>query len=201
MALTIGPAGSRASKRTLLAVHGIGLMLGASVMAIVLSLVAALLAPAFAAAREPLAIASAVVVTLWGLRAATGRWGLRFPSSPWQVPVVWKEAFPPVFTAGAYGLLLGVGFLTSVVVPLYWVLLAGSIASPGLLVVLIAWWLYGGMRVLTTIIGSRAPFEACQGLEDMPETTPPGSQRSIRLLSGAVLLGLGAYLLTIGIGI
>jgi hypothetical protein len=119
----------------------------------------------------------------------------------WQVPVVWKESLPPVFTATVYGLLLGVGFLTSVVVPLYWVLLAGSVAIPSLPIVLLAWWLYGGMRLLTTIHGSRAPFASCQSVDDLPDTTPPGSQKSIRLASGAALVSLGAYLFVVGIGI
>lgn len=200
MALTIGPAGSRASKRALLTAHGIGLMLGASAMAMLLSLVAVLVAPALDAIREPMAIAAAIVVALWGLRTVTGTWGLPFPSSSWQVPVVWKEAFPPIFTAAAYGLLLGVGFLTSVVVPLYWVLLAGSVAVPSLSIVLLAWWLYAGVRLVTTISGSRARFDACQNLDELPETTPPGSQRSIRLASGMTLVGLGVYLLVVTIG-
>lgn len=201
MALAIGPAGSGARKRTLLAAHGLGLLIGATIMAVSLTLLAAGVAPILAAVRDAAAVLAAVTAALWALNTLNTNCGLRYPSSSWQVPAAWKESLPQGFTAAAYGILLGMGFLTSVVVPLYWVLVAGSVAAHSLFVTIVAWWIYSGARLFTTVLGSRAFSDAGMEFECLPTTTPPGSPKSIRVVSAVTLASLSIYLFTLGTGV
>lgn len=146
MALTIGPAVRQGDRGRVLAIHTAGLLTGAVAWCLVLVLAgSALGAAAWPELMDELA---AVIVAAWTFRVLTSR-GVPFPRSRWQVPDVWRHRFPEQFTAFAYGLLLGVGFLTDVVLPAYWILVAATVLSGSLAPALAAWTLYALTRAVT----------------------------------------------------
>ena len=78
MVLTIGPTVSRAERRQLLIIHGLGLVAGTTSMALVLTLLGRPI-ESWLAALEPIPeVLAAVVLVLWATRVLTGR-GLAFP--------------------------------------------------------------------------------------------------------------------------
>jgi hypothetical protein len=131
-----------------------------------------------AAALHPFAGAEAVVVGvlcgLWAFRVATGA-GLPFPRSRWQVPAHWRESLPLLFTLTAYGYLLGLGCLTDVVLPTFWVFVGLSVLDATVVHVVGAWLVYAATRAWRTNRGVRAA-PTCP----VPSTgaaTPFGKQR------------------------
>jgi hypothetical protein len=170
MAGTIGSVVNRARMPTLLRTHAIGLALGAVTMALVLSLLGAVTQPALREFGTPLAIIAGVVLAGWALRIVVP-WGLPFPQRSWQVPEHWRYSLPPTVTLGTYGYLLGLGGLTYMVVPTYWLLAAGTVAVTSLPVALCAWIGFALVRFLTTWRGARIVTTASDGSEDV---TPHG---------------------------
>jgi hypothetical protein len=153
MAQTIAPAVSgNESKRQLIG-HGIGLALGSTAMALFLVLVGSLLR-AVGAWRPPVVALATAVATLWAITTATGR-GLPYPRSRWQVPVAWREELPPLWTVAVYGVLLGLGFATDVVLPAYWLLVGLTIATADVAASLAAWLAYAATRAVTTATAVR----------------------------------------------
>jgi cytochrome c biogenesis protein CcdA len=138
MAMTIGSVVNRASMPKLLRAHALGLALGAVTMALGLSLLGALVKPALRELAAPLTIVGSVVLLGWAAHAMGWR-GLPFPQRSWQVPEQWRYRLPPTITLGAYGYLLGLGWLTYLVLPTYWLLVAGTLAMASLPVALLAW--------------------------------------------------------------
>lgn len=149
MAWTIGSAVSRARISRLLFVHAVGLLLGAVTMALVLSLLGAVLRPLIDETAEPLAIVASVVLAGWAVRSVDRR-GLPYPQRSWQVPEQWRYTVPPTMTLGIYGYMLGLGWLTYMVLPIYWVLFLGTLAVTSLPIALIAWSAFAAGRFLTT---------------------------------------------------
>lgn len=195
MGLTIGPAGSRAEMKRLLSMHAVGLFVGATVMALSLSLVGRATNGLLAAAAPVPPLFASGLLLLWAGRVAFSR-GLGWPSSHWQVPASWRESLPPSVTLGAYGFLLGVGFLTSVVLPPFWILLGGTLVSNSVWASVGAWWLYAGMRFATTADASFRRFDAGSSPEDLASLAPSG-WRAIRTLAASTLLVTALWLATI----
>jgi hypothetical protein len=191
MVLTIGPAVGGAERKKLLASHSVGLLLGATVMAFSLALVAAVAQDPLQQGAPVLMPIAGVVAFGWALEVSTG-WGLGFPSSSWQVPVSWRDWLPPQITMLAYGFLLGLGFLTTVVFPIYWLLVAGSLFSHSLLLTLMAWWVYGGTRALSTWRGVSKRYSGTAG---KPVVEPP-YRALARVISIITLVLLGMWLLS-----
>lgn len=191
MVLTIGPAVRGVGGRQLLVVHTAGLFLGATAMACVTTVAGAAL-PHPGSAEPLLVPLTSCVLVLWALRAGTGR-GLPFPSSKWQVPAVWRYTLPFATTLFAYGVLLGLGFLTAVVSPLYWCLLVGSLVSHSFAANLTAWAIYAGARAASTWAGSVHRYVP-PGTQGMPEAFHPPHWRAARVASTASLIALAIWL-------
>lgn len=160
MAGTISPVGDGAKRRRLLIGHGVGLLLGAATMATALTLAAQLMRVPLQAVSPWLAPVLAVVLLGWASQSALGK-GLPYPLPRWQVPEDWRRTLPRMVTISVYGYLLGLGFLTNMVVPTYWVLLGASVWTGGLAPLLIAWALYAGVRFATTWRATEAAARAC----------------------------------------
>jgi hypothetical protein len=192
MVLTIGPTVGRASRRRAFLLHVVGLLLGSLTVACLTYLVGA----AFAGTIEGIGGFGqgvvAIILLLWALRVATGR-GLPFPSSRWQVPEVWLQQLPQNVTSFLYGFLLGFGFLTSVVVPVYWCFLLGSVLSTSIAASFFAWGLYAGTRALMTGIGVYRYFEATR-THIVPKSAPECWSAG-RVLAVMTLAALGIWLL------
>jgi len=149
MALTMGFAVSEADRRLRLQVHAVGLVAASLTMALALTGFG-VLAGGPAIEIGPIAnVLVAGVLVLWAIRAVTGR-GLPYPRSGWQVPVEWRESLPPAFTAAAYGYLLGLGFLTDVVLPAYWILVGLTLMVVSLPAAAAGWSVYGVTRAALT---------------------------------------------------
>lgn len=194
MALTIGPAVRKADQRTLLAVHGLGLWLGATVMAFILTLIGGPLASLLEPIRPIPEVTVGVVLVLWASRMILGV-GLPYMSSRWQVPVYWRETLPPIVTLGAFGLLLGIGALTSVVFPVFWILVGGTLISGSLSLNVAAWWLYAALRFATTAHATIRRFDPSADLATIGEVAP-SHWRLVRGLAAAVLLLTGIWLIS-----
>lgn len=194
MVLTIGPAVRRTDRRRFLAIHSIGLLLGATVMAMVLTLLGPAVESVVEATTPVPQVVAACVLALW---VSAILFGIGFPylSSPWQVPVYWRETLPPVVTIGAFGFLLGLGFLTSVVLPIFWVLVVGTLLSNSVLVSLGAWWLYAAIRAGTTIWGTERRFDQSADLSQIGEVAP-SHWRLVRVASALFLAVISVWLLT-----
>ncbi len=149
MAGTIGSVVNRANMPRLLRVHAVGLLLGATTMALALTLLGAVAQSTVRDLARPLAIVACVVLLGWALQALD-RPGLPFPQRSWQVPEQWRYTLPPVVTAGAYGYLLGLGWLTYLVLPTFWLLVVGTFAAATLPVSALAWTAFALGRFLTT---------------------------------------------------
>ena len=134
-----------------LALHGAGLALGALLVGLALALVAAGAAELSLVASPVVQLGLVVLALGWAL-SAIGAPGLPFPRRRWQVPERWRFALPLDATLLFYGILLGVGFLTDVVFPAFWmfVLLSAIGGSAGTIVV--AWLTYALVRLAMTVI-------------------------------------------------
>ena len=124
-ALRPGPAAvSGASPKSVsrvTALHGAGLLVGAAIMALVLSFIRALLVGG--GLRLLLIIPAAVALVVAFLQCA----GLPIPQSSWQVPEYWRRGMDADILPVAYGVVLGFGVFTSVVVGAFWVFVAGTL--------------------------------------------------------------------------
>jgi hypothetical protein len=136
---------STSYRRRVLALHGLGLTLGGLVSGLVLVLANAAVHGAGLAGSDVTRYVLIVLGVGWAL-SALGAPGLPFPRRRWQVPEQWRFTMPLDVTLVSYGVLLGVGFLTDVVLPAFWmlVLVCTFLASPAVIVP--AWLLYAGTR-------------------------------------------------------
>ena len=143
-------------RRRILALHGLGLGLGALVVGLVLVLVNAALSQAGGGTAVRYALVALGVG--WAI-SALGAPGLPFPRRRWQVPEQWRFTMPLEAMLVSYGVLLGVGFLTDVVLPAFWmfVLVCGFLASPAVIVP--AWLLYAGTRFVALVLWLRSSGE------------------------------------------
>lgn len=197
MALSIWPTGGAATRRRLLRIHTVGMMLGAWSVALVLTLIGSTLHLAPAPIGVAASVVGAAVAAAWSVRAVTGR-GLPVPQSAWQVPDHWRERFPPEFTFAAFGYLLGFGFLVKVVVPAFWALVALTVAIASLPVVLVAWTAYAWIRIEMTR-RTLASLEASGGDPACALPTQHGLRRA-RLASAAMTFALASTLMLSLIG-
>jgi hypothetical protein len=190
MVLTIGPTVERARRRQRLVLHIAGLLAGAVTIALVAYLPAVLFAAVIGHVPAAVRWVGALIAGLWAVRVAVGR-GLPFPSSSWQVPEVWLLTLPRDVTVTLYGYLLGMGLLTSVVAPVYWCFLAGSVSYPHFVVILVAWICYAATRAAMTTIGVFRYFEATK-TASVPRSTPT-SRRGAQVLAvaGLVCVAIG----------
>lgn len=140
---SLGPAvrgAERGRQHRLTILHSGGLLAGALIAGLALAIAGggarALDGRDFLRALEFAALAVALIQLGGG----------RLPQSRWQVPEHWRRHFDIDVLAIAYGLLLGVGVLTAVVVGAFWVFFAASLLlSPG--IVILGWIAYAVGRV------------------------------------------------------
>lgn len=140
---SIGPAVSKAeSRRKILLIHTCSLLVGSILVALALVLLgSALRAASMTMASKGLVLGTAAL-------AVFQLFGIKPPQSRWQVPDRWRYLMDVEFLAASYGFLLGLGFLTRVVVASFWVLATASlVVSP--LAVVAAWGGYALTRSLT----------------------------------------------------
>jgi hypothetical protein len=189
MVLTIAPAGSGAV-RTLAKAHAAGLALGAVIAGLALVLIGAGLREAAPGADEAIAIAIGVLALLWLPRTLGSSRGVRWPRSRWQVPEQWRYRLPLPVTLFAFGVLLGVGVLTSPVFPVLWVLFGLTLASKSVALTLVAWLVYAGTRAALTVVAARR-VTASGAIPD--DVHGARGLRWGRGMSGAVLLAVGGY--------
>jgi hypothetical protein len=127
-ALRPGPAGVSGAGPTsvsrVTALHGAGLLVGAVIMTLLLSFVRALLVGG--GLRSLLIIPAAIALVLAFMQCV----GLPIPQSSWQVPEYWRRGMDTDLLPVAYGVILGFGVFTSVVVGAFWVFVAGTILYP-----------------------------------------------------------------------
>ena len=186
MVQTIASTGGGMEKRSALIVHGIGLVLGAATMALLLFLIGEALR-----AAEPIETIAlgllGVLSVVWAVSTLSRR-NAWYPRSNWQVPETWRYTLPFRFTAGAYGYLLGIGCLTDVVLPSYWVLFGLSMVVPAFGVVVLAWVIYAVIRwAWTWRFSMRATGTACP-------VVPPGRFQMARYGSALSLLAVSAVI-------
>lgn len=161
MVWTIAPAVSGDQRRRVVAIHSLALVAGALTTGLALILVASAVAVLDLGSPPWLRAVAAGVLLAWALRAVTQR-GLAYPRSHWQVPESWRARLPLKATAAGYGYLLGLGPLTDVILPAYW-LLVGISAAAVLSVpwALAAWVGYGATRAAATLAGIRGFASTC----------------------------------------
>jgi hypothetical protein len=87
----------------------------------------------------------------WAL-SAVGAPGLPFPRRRWQVPERWRFALPLDATLLFYGILLGVGFLTDVVFPAFWMFVLLCAIAGGPATIVAAWLVYAVVRLAMTVV-------------------------------------------------
>jgi hypothetical protein len=155
MVLTIGPAGGGARRRELSRNYGIGLFVGGLVMGLTLAALGAALRTVAGGSVQVLTAAAGIAALAWLPRTSGLARGPRWPARSWQVPEQWRYTMPLPMTLLAFGFLLGLGFLTTPVLPVFWLLLVFSLAAPGPLAVLAAWLIYAGARWMMTTRKSR----------------------------------------------
>lgn len=140
----------RGARRRAVTIHAVGMMAGSVTMALCLTVAAAIVAPILSTMPAAAGMTAMVVLAAWALKLTTNV-GLPYPRRRWQVPEGWRWELPLPFTLGAYGYLLGLGALTDVVLPLYWVLVGATIAAGSLPLAVAAWIVYAMARVWMTV--------------------------------------------------
>lgn len=193
MAWTIGPAGRGAKGRRAVTVYAIGTIIAGLTMALLLLL----LAPAVRAGltgdlRSAGALVAAAICVGWIPRTLGFR-GPRYPRSRWQVPEHWRQTMHMDFTLLVYGFLLGLGFLTDVVLPAYWVLLVGSLVVGSMVSVICCWLLYGAVRAAVVGRGARR-YARLAVDEPPPEICTLTQLRVVRAVAAVALLAVASLL-------
>jgi hypothetical protein len=172
-----------------LAIHGAGLALGALLVGLALALVAAAVAEFSLGASPVVQIGLIVLAVGWAL-SALGAPGLPFPRRRWQVPERWRFALPREVTLLFYGVLLGVGFLTDVVFPAFWMFVLLCAIGGDAATIVLAWVVYAAVRLAMTVVW----------LEDSPGDSLASRFLALRPVAAAtnaiVLLTTSAWLLT-----
>lgn len=180
MVWTIAPAVSGGERRRVLAIHVAGLLAGALTMCLVLVLLAAGVNGLQWTTPSWLHAVTAIVLLAWIVRAVSHR-GLPYPRSRWQVPESWRARLPLKATAGGYGYLLGLGPLTDVVLPTYWLLVGVTVfAIDSVGWALVGWLAYGATRAVVTVAGIHYFSSTCS-LDGTPASSAirPSSERML----------------------
>lgn len=193
MALTIGAAGSSARRRSLLAWHGLGLLVGAILMTSLTTLAGSALRPAGFHDIQVVKYAVSAILILWALRLVTPV-GLRYPSSPWQVPKYWRETLSPPLALFLFGTLLASGVASAAGSPLLWVFIGGTLLSASFLGALLAWTIYVAIRFAFTL--HETSEVACRADPTVGDATPQSF--STNRATSAALLALGSVLISTG---
>lgn len=156
---TLGPSVDAAESRLKISlIFGITLMLGSSVAVFV-----TLLAGVAIRAGEASSVVFPLVAGL-SLPAMLQPLGLRPIQRRWQVPYRWHLMLDLRTLTAFYGLLLGPGALTAVVVSGYWVFLGASVFMPPLALVT-GWLMFSLVRAVGFWLGaSRLSFTALPGI-------------------------------------
>ncbi len=119
---------------------------------------------------------------------------LPYPQRQRQVPDHWRRKFHPYMTAGLFGLLLGIGFITFIPMATYYVLSLSVILHGSLVVGAFIFAVYGATRALLLWPLSwhnRAPGNIERITYYMDLTKP-----IMRQVNGFVLAMAGAYLIS-----
>ena len=130
---------SNDQSREVVVAHLVGLLMGSLLTASGLILVGGLLAEL----PQPFQFAAAILPALLvvGLQLTTGR----VMQSTWQVPERWRFELDVDLLAFAYGLLLGMGLPTAVVVATFWLFVSlSTLTTPS--IVFLAWTAYAIAR-------------------------------------------------------
>jgi hypothetical protein len=197
MVWTIAPAVSGRHRRQVLIVHGVGLVAGAMTMCFMLILMASGIAALHIGSPPWLRAAAASVLVAWSFTVATGR-GLPYPRSHWQVPERWRATLPLKATAGAYGYLLGLGPLTDVVLPTYWLLVGITLTTAGGAAwALLAWVTYASVRAAVTVRGVGRYASTCAADGTPNAAVRPERERALlSVLAVVLLVSLAIYLVS-----
>lgn len=182
MAASLQPAVSGATPRSIrrvTALHGGGLFAGAAVMSLALALTGSLLTAA--GLRFVLFIPVGAALALAVLQSA----GLGIPQSRWQVPEYWRRTLDAGMLPVAYGVILGGGVFTAVVVGAFWVFVAVTLlcAAP---LALIGWSAYAAGR----LIGFRLALQRRRPLERIFLTA---FQRKVLIIATTMLAAMVVF--------
>lgn len=120
---TVSGAAARSIHRVTL-LHASGLVSGALIMGLLLALARALMIGA--GLRPLLVIPVGIALVAAVLQCA----GVPVPQSSWQVPEYWRRSIDAGILPVAYGVILGFGVFTAVVVGAFWVFAAASFLYP-----------------------------------------------------------------------
>jgi hypothetical protein len=185
MAASLQPAVSGATPRSLRRVttlHGAGLLAGAIVMSLTLTLAGSLVIAA--GLRIILLVPVGAALALAVLQSA----GLRIPQSRWQVPDYWRRTLDAGTLPVAYGAILGVGVFTAVVVGAFWVFVAVTLlcTTP---VALIGWSAYAAGRM----IGFRLALQMQQMQRPLERIFLTAFQRRALIIATTMLAALVAF--------
>jgi hypothetical protein len=162
MVASLRPAVSGGTPSSILRVsivHGLGLLLGALLMGLVLVVVGS--AASTIGARQACQVLLLVALAVAVLQC----FGVKVPQSRWQVPEYWRRFLDPDVLPFAYGSILGMGVFTAVVVGAFWGFVVAT-SIYGALPALLGWLAYGAGRA----IGFRAAIQ-------MPEMALSDRQR------------------------
>ena len=180
MAASLQPAVSGATPRSLrrvTALHGVGLLAGAVIMSLILALAGALVTAA--GLRRLLIVAVGIALALAALQSV----GLRIPQSRWQVPEHWRRTLDASVLPVAYGVILGFGVFTAVVVGAFWVFVAVTLKYSAL-VALIGWSSYAFGRMMA--------FRLALQVQPLERILLTAFQRRVLIIATTVLATLVA---------
>lgn len=112
------------SVRRVTVLHGAGLASGALIMGLLLAFARAVMVGA--GLRSALIVPAGMALALAFLQCL----GLAVPQSSWQVPEYWRRSVDAGLLPVAYGVILGFGVFTAVVVGAFWVFVAATLLYP-----------------------------------------------------------------------
>ncbi len=153
------------------------------------------------AVPEPGLPVGAVVLAALAAAAALGELrGVRVvPQIRRQVPESWRRLWPLPLAAGAYGVLLGLGFATFVLTLALWALALACFALGDVALGVAVGAVFGLARALPiALLAPGAAAQGSRGLELMAER--PGILRGFRAADGLALVGCAAVLLAADAG-
>lgn len=130
----------------MLVIHGTALILGSLISALIL------VALGFVLRGAELSELAAALVILTLIAALLQVVGGRPMQSRWQVPEHWRRGLDMDILAAAYGLLLGFGFFTAVVVSGFWLFASLSLVLEPV-TVLLGWTAYAVTRGVAFAFG------------------------------------------------
>jgi hypothetical protein len=168
MVLTILPAGrGNRDVEILFRAHAVGLVLGSFAMFTTLGLVGIAIRAAVPESSVTMIVAMAIAALAWLPRSVGIRRGPRWPGRYWQVPQEWRFSMPLPATMLAYGFLLGLGVLTTPVLPVMWIFVAATVAIPTVWVATFAWMAYATSRWVMTVRETRRALAADEVPDDV----------------------------------